>query len=73
MRWAAFGCALVPVVLVGRGVPLAGAAATALGLGAVTAAARALLRQSGRTAAGRPGRPRGRHGRAGRATRRGGR
>ncbi|GAB2953316.1 hypothetical protein GCM10023080_010030 [Streptomyces pseudoechinosporeus] len=52
VRWAAFSCVLVPVVLVGYGTSLAGAAGTALGLAAVTAACRALLRRSERYAAG---------------------
>ncbi|NGO46820.1 hypothetical protein [Streptomyces ureilyticus] len=51
VRWAAFSCVLVPVVLVGYGTSLAGAAGTALGLAAVTAACRALLRRSERYAA----------------------
>ncbi|MFJ2832020.1 hypothetical protein ACIPC1_31410 [Streptomyces sp. NPDC087263] len=51
VRWAAFSCVLVPVVLVWYGTSLAGAAGTALGLAAVTAACRALLRQSERGAA----------------------
>nr|WP_225891008.1 hypothetical protein [Streptomyces dioscori] len=46
VRWAAFSCVLVPVVLVGYGTSLAGAAGTALGLAAVTAACRVLLRRS---------------------------
>ncbi|MGI5197818.1 hypothetical protein ACQEVY_30025 [Streptomyces sp. CA-288835] len=52
VRWAAFSCVLVPVVLVGYGTSLAGAAGTALGLAAVTAVCRALLRRSERYAAG---------------------
>lgn len=51
VRWAAFSCVLVPVVLVGFGTSLAGAAGTALGLAAVTGACRVLLRQSERVAA----------------------
>jgi hypothetical protein len=51
VRWAAFSCVLVPVVLVGYGISLAGAAGAALGLAAVTGACRALLRQSERCAA----------------------
>lgn len=50
-RWAAFSCVLVPVVLVWFGTSLAGAAGTALGLAAVTAACLVLLRQSERGAA----------------------
>ncbi|NGO13483.1 hypothetical protein G5C60_39275 [Streptomyces sp. HC44] len=81
VRWAAFSCVLVPVVLVGYGTSLAGAAGTALGLAAVTGACRALLRRSERCAArlraeeGAPrhGRLHGRHGRAGTGAHRGGR
>ncbi|MFE9834940.1 hypothetical protein ACFYP4_07295 [Streptomyces sp. NPDC005551] len=51
VRWAAFSCVLVPVVLVLYGTSLAGAAGTALGLGAVTAVCRMLLRESERGAA----------------------
>ncbi|KAA0930724.1 hypothetical protein [Streptomyces apricus] len=51
IRWAAFSCVLVPVVLVGYGTSLAGAAGTALGLAAVTGACRVLLRRSERGAA----------------------
>ncbi|GAA3876992.1 hypothetical protein GCM10023084_32330 [Streptomyces lacrimifluminis] len=67
VRWAAFSCVLVPVVLVLYGTSLGGAAGTALGLAAVTGVCRVLLRQSERGAArlsaeeGVP--PRGRHGR----------
>ncbi|WMX46886.1 hypothetical protein RGF97_21550 [Streptomyces roseicoloratus] len=46
--WAVFCCALVPVVLVVYGTSLGGAAGTALGLAAVTAACRVLLRRSER-------------------------
>jgi hypothetical protein len=46
VRWAAFSCVLVPVVLVGYGTSLAGAAGTAFGLAAVTGACRVLLRRS---------------------------
>jgi hypothetical protein len=53
VRWAAFSCVLVPVVLLWYGTSLAGAAGTALGLAAVTAVCRLLLRQSERGAAGR--------------------
>ncbi|GAA2662090.1 hypothetical protein [Streptomyces vastus] len=52
VRWAAFSCVLVPVVLVAYGTSLAGAAGAALGLAAVTAVCRALLRRSERFAAG---------------------
>ncbi|MCX4908483.1 hypothetical protein [Streptomyces sp. NBC_00878] len=48
IRWAAFSCVLVPVVLVGYGTSLAGTAGTALGLAAVTGACRVLLRRSER-------------------------
>ncbi|MFJ3227067.1 hypothetical protein ACIPJS_27495 [Streptomyces sp. NPDC086783] len=69
VRWAAFSCVLVPVVLVLYGTSLAGAAGTALGLGAVTAACRMLLRQSERGAARLRAQEerqhRGRHGRPG--------
>ncbi|MGW5640629.1 hypothetical protein [Streptomyces sp. NPDC003832] len=52
VRWAAFSCVLVPVVLLWYGTSLAGAAGTALGLAAVTAVCRVLLRRSERVAAG---------------------
>lgn len=51
VRWAAFSCVLVPVVLVWYGTSLAGATGAALGLAAVTGACRILLRQSERGAA----------------------
>ncbi|WP_307706555.1 hypothetical protein [Streptomyces sp. V1I6] len=51
VRWGAFSCLLVPVVLVTYGTSVGGAAAAALGLAAVTAACRVLLRHSERTAA----------------------
>ncbi|MET7512895.1 hypothetical protein ABZS88_05380 [Streptomyces sp. NPDC005480] len=51
VRWAAFCCVLVPVVLVGYGISLAGAMGAALGLAAVTGVCRVLLRQSERGAA----------------------
>ena len=51
IRWAAFSCVLVPVVLVWYGTSLAGAAGAALGLAAVTAVCRFLLRRSERCAA----------------------
>ncbi|MFJ8104383.1 hypothetical protein [Streptomyces sp. NPDC096132] len=54
IRWAAFSCFLVPVVLLWYGTSLAGAAGTALGLAAVTAVCRLLLRQSERGAARSP-------------------
>ncbi|MEU3250058.1 hypothetical protein [Streptomyces sp. NPDC006997] len=67
--WAAFACVLVPVVLLAYGTSLAGAAGTALGLAAVTAVCRLLLRRSERCAARQPAEapgagPRGRHHRA---------
>ncbi|WP_447037591.1 hypothetical protein [Streptomyces sp. DSM 118878] len=51
VRWAAFSCVLVPVVLVGYGISMAGAGGAALGLAAVTGVCRVLLRQSERCAA----------------------
>ncbi|WP_330290774.1 hypothetical protein [Streptomyces sp. NBC_00576] len=77
IRWAAFSCVLVPVVLVLYGTSLGGAAGTALGLAAVTGVCRVLLRQSERGAArllaeeSTP--PRARHGRTGPGAHRGGR
>lgn len=74
VRWAAFSCLLVPVVLVVYGTSFGGAAVATLGLLAVTAACRALLRHSERmertTAPVRtrerpPAGPRGRHSRGG--------
>ncbi|MFE9449208.1 hypothetical protein [Streptomyces sp. NPDC006739] len=56
VRWAVFSCVLVPVVLLWYGTSLAGATGTALGLAAVTAVCRILLRQSERCAAQRGGR-----------------
>ncbi|MER7723237.1 hypothetical protein [Streptomyces sp. NPDC096323] len=50
VRWAVFGCLLVPVVLLALGDSAGGAAAVALGLAAVTVACRILLRRSARTA-----------------------
>ncbi|GGM91426.1 hypothetical protein [Streptomyces fuscichromogenes] len=58
VRWAAFSCVLVPVVLLCFGGSPAGAVGTALGLAAVTAACRFLLRRSERGATTRGG---GRH------------
>ncbi|MFD5898149.1 MULTISPECIES: hypothetical protein [unclassified Streptomyces] len=49
VRWAAFSCLLVPVVLVVFGTSVGGAAVPALGLVAVTAVCRLLLRRSERT------------------------
>ncbi|MEU9382403.1 hypothetical protein AB0D38_16075 [Streptomyces sp. NPDC048279] len=54
VRWAAFSCVLVPVVLLWYGSSPAGAAGTALGLAAVTAACRYLLRRSVRGTTARP-------------------
>ncbi|KND41023.1 MULTISPECIES: hypothetical protein [Streptomyces] len=51
VRWAAFSCVLVPIVLVWYGTSLAGATGAALGLAAVTGVCRVLLRQSERGAA----------------------
>ncbi|WP_226962994.1 MULTISPECIES: hypothetical protein, partial [unclassified Streptomyces] len=50
VRWAAFSCALVPAVLLVYGTSFAGAAGTALGLAAVTAVCRAVLRRAERGA-----------------------
>ncbi|MFJ8144794.1 hypothetical protein ACIQ6R_06920 [Streptomyces sp. NPDC096048] len=77
VRWAAFSCFLVPVVLLWYGTSFAGAAGTALGLAAVTGACRLLLRRSERAAARptgdhHPARAGRRH-RAGPPARRGGR
>ncbi|MFE2047247.1 hypothetical protein ACFXAS_01850 [Streptomyces sp. NPDC059459] len=77
VRWAAFSCFLVPLVLLWYGASLAGTAGTAMGLAAVTGACRLLLRRSERVAARQPGPARGapaghRH-RAAPAARRGGR
>ena len=44
IRWSAFGCAVVPAVLLLCGSPLSGAAGAAVGLAAVTAASHSLLR-----------------------------
>ncbi|MER5468758.1 hypothetical protein ABZX90_06700 [Streptomyces sp. NPDC002935] len=83
VRWAAFSCVLVPVVLLWYGTSLAGAAGTALGLAAVTGACLVLLRRSERGAAlppeaqrdasrsrarQRTPQQRGRHGRSGPGT-----
>ncbi|MFE2479970.1 hypothetical protein [Streptomyces sp. NPDC059389] len=46
VRWASFSCLLVPVVLVVYGTSFGGAAVATLGLVAVTAACRAMLRYS---------------------------
>lgn len=80
VRWAAFSCLLVPVVLVVYGTSFGGAAVATLGLFAVTAACRTLLRRSeeaGRSLARVPAEDRlpagarGRHSRAGAGNRRG--
>ncbi|GGT28136.1 hypothetical protein [Streptomyces purpureus] len=67
VRWAAFSCGVVPVALVVYGTSVGGAAVTALGLAAVTAACRILLRRSERGAARlraeEAAGPRGRHSR----------
>lgn len=67
VRWGAFSCALVPVVLLVSGASLVGAAGTTAGLAVVTCTCRALLRKSERTAARlrteNPGRHRNRRGR----------
>ncbi|MBO7936454.1 hypothetical protein [Streptomyces antibioticus] len=80
IRWAAFSTVLVPVVLLWYGSSLAGAAGTALGLAAVTAVCRLLLRRSERVAARTPAveppaaaPSRGRRQRAGTGSHRGGR
>ncbi|MFI6641920.1 hypothetical protein [Streptomyces sp. NPDC050504] len=51
VRWAAFSVLLVPVVLLVYGTSFGGAAAATLGLAAVTAGCRVLLRQSERAEA----------------------
>ncbi|WP_372459938.1 hypothetical protein, partial [Streptomyces anatolicus] len=75
VRWAVFSCVLVPVVLVGYGISLAGAGGAALGLAAVTGVCRVLLRQSERGAARLRAEEnnghRGRHGRTGTGAHRG--
>ncbi|MCL8012832.1 hypothetical protein [Streptomyces sp. AS02] len=88
VRWAVFSCVLVPVVLLWYGTSLAGATGTALGLAAVTAVCRVLLRESERGAArmkddaarlkdeergGKSPSRRGRHHRTGTGAHRGGR
>ncbi|MEU6808250.1 hypothetical protein ABZ920_04415 [Streptomyces sp. NPDC046831] len=77
VRWAAFSCVLVPVVLLWYGTSAMGAAGTALGLAAATAVCRLLLRMSERGAARlltQESAPRrGRHHRAGGGAHRGGR
>ncbi|MGW6687732.1 hypothetical protein [Streptomyces sp. NPDC054961] len=80
VRWAAFSCLLVPVVLVVYGTSFGGAAVATLGLAAVTAACRVLLRHSERAARSvlpvraedrMPPAQRGRHSRAGAGSHRG--
>lgn len=84
VRWAAFSCLLVPVVLVVYGTSFGGAAVATLGLVAVTAACRVLLRHSekneraaarvlakGRPHTGAPRVHRGRHARSGAGSHRG--
>lgn len=76
IRWSAFGCAVVPAVLLLCGSPLSGAVGAAVGLAAVTAASRSLLRyyeRAARLGAGAASPHRGRHGRTGIGTHRGGR
>ncbi|MFD7322812.1 hypothetical protein ACFV9D_17260 [Streptomyces sp. NPDC059875] len=70
VRWAVFCCVLVPVVLVVYGTSLGGAAGTALGLAAVTAVCRVLLRRAERGLRAETGRPRSRRSQGGRNTRR---
>jgi len=77
VRWAACGCARVPLVLLVCGSSPGVAAGTAVGLAAVTAVCRALLRHceriTARSAAERAGPHRGRHSRTGTGAHRGGR
>ncbi|MFI0778386.1 hypothetical protein [Streptomyces sp. NPDC021212] len=77
IRWSAFGCAVVPAVLLLCGSPPSGAAGAAVGLAAVTAASHSLLRYYERAIArlggGAASPHRGRHGRTGIGTHRGGR
>lgn len=77
IRWGAFSCALVPVVLLACGSPFEAAAGSALGLAAVTAVCWTVLRRYERTAARLAGTVvsphRGRHGRTGIGAHRGGR
>ncbi len=82
VRWGAFSCALVPCTLLTCGYPAGAALGTAVGLAAVTAACRMLLRQSerayiqqtyARLSIDRPGPHRGRHSRTGTGLHRGGR
>ncbi|MBR7677407.1 hypothetical protein ACWGJ2_10545 [Streptomyces sp. NPDC054796] len=77
VRWGAFSSALVLVVLLVCGSSPLVAFGTSIGLVGITAACRALLRQSERTytrlAAEQAGPHRGRHGRTGAGAHRGGR
>ncbi|MFI8289782.1 hypothetical protein ACIGBL_11610 [Streptomyces sp. NPDC085614] len=70
VRWAAFCCVLVPVVLVVYGTSLGGAAGAALGLAAVTAVCRLLLRRSERGLRAESAAPGGRRSGGGRGPRR---
>lgn len=71
VRWAVFCCVLVPVVLVGYGTSLGGAAGTALGLAAVTAVCRVLLRRAERGLRAESAGPRARRSHGGRNHRQG--
>ncbi|MCX4693234.1 hypothetical protein [Streptomyces sp. NBC_01408] len=80
VRWAVFSCLLVPVVLVVYGTSFGGAAVATLGLFAVTAACRVLLRHSEKTERAaapvraevqQPSGARGRHSRGGAVAHRG--
>ncbi|RNL71223.1 hypothetical protein EBF04_09505 [Streptomyces sp. I6] len=62
VRWATFGCAVVPAVLVAYGTSTGGAIVVAAGLAAVTGACSALMRRCER-AFPRPSGPHGRRGR----------
>jgi hypothetical protein len=79
VRWAAFSCLLVPVVLLVYGTPPGGTALAAGGLAVVTVVCRLLLRRSERIAARdlaeelQTGSHRGRHSRTGSGAHRGGR
>ncbi|MFD9395881.1 hypothetical protein ACFWBB_35620 [Streptomyces sp. NPDC060000] len=80
IRWAAFSCCLVPLVLLWYGTSPAGTAGTALGLATVTGVCRMLLRRSERCAArlldeddAPQAHHRGRHQRTGTGSHRGGR
>ncbi|QES48380.1 hypothetical protein DEJ50_11640 [Streptomyces venezuelae] len=71
VRWAAFSCLLVPVVLVVYGTSYGGAAVATLGLSAVTAACRVMLRHAEKTQRAAVQVHRGRHSRTGTGTHRG--